>query len=169
MNEAFSNTHKIAVRDKLRQAVRAKKIIRPRICSQCCAANVQIDGHHDDYNNPFEVIWLCPHCHRALHGGDILPVLQKGSFHKSGLLEDKQVDARRYSWDNGYLEIDWPTCFGGLSEIEAAAVQSRFGFLGESPLTYREIAVQLGCTFQRAHQATFEGLAKLRVKLRGAL
>ncbi len=39
---------------------------RPRECSSCGREKL-IHGHHPDYTKPFEVIWLCPSCHKLLH------------------------------------------------------------------------------------------------------
>jgi hypothetical protein len=32
-----------------------------------CGSREHIHAHHEDYNKPLEVIWLCRPCHRALH------------------------------------------------------------------------------------------------------
>ena len=39
---------------------------RPRACEQCSCI-VSIHGHHPDYRQPTQVIWLCAHCHSAEH------------------------------------------------------------------------------------------------------
>lgn len=46
----------------LNRAIKSGKIMRPNSCSQC---NVECkpDGHHEDYNKPLEVIWICRKCH----------------------------------------------------------------------------------------------------------
>jgi len=49
-------------------AVRSGELIRPEICTDCKNPN-KIEGHHNDYNKPLEVIWLCNRCHRKLHTG----------------------------------------------------------------------------------------------------
>lgn len=46
------------------KAVQRGYIIRPAICSSCNKIKGIIQGHHPDYNKPFEVIWLCRECHR---------------------------------------------------------------------------------------------------------
>jgi hypothetical protein len=45
-------------------AVRRGQIIRPGVCS-ACGRHCKPHGHHEDYNKPMEVIWLCACCHRA--------------------------------------------------------------------------------------------------------
>lgn len=49
---------------KLFKAVRSKKII-PGPCEIC--GTKKVDGHHEDYNRPYDVKWLCRSCHLALH------------------------------------------------------------------------------------------------------
>jgi len=34
-------------------------------CSQC--SNKTAEAYHEDYNKPFEIIWLCKGCHMKLH------------------------------------------------------------------------------------------------------
>lgn len=50
----------------IRDAVRSGKIIKSDTCSKC-DANTKIDGHHDDYSKPLEVVWLCRQCHVDIH------------------------------------------------------------------------------------------------------
>lgn len=47
-------------------AVRVGHIIRPTNCSNCLV-DCKPDGHHEDYNKPLEVIWLCKKCHVKVH------------------------------------------------------------------------------------------------------
>jgi len=53
--------------EKLKNAIRAKKIKRPSVCEFCKKPNHIIHGHHEDYNKPLDVIWLCPLCHSRIH------------------------------------------------------------------------------------------------------
>ena len=48
------------------RAVQAGKLVKPASCEWCPRTD-NIHGHHDDYDRPLDVIWLCPVCHRARH------------------------------------------------------------------------------------------------------
>lgn len=54
----------IDARSKLRDAVKAGKIIRPTQCSICDCANKSIHAHHENYDKPLNVIWVCSTCHK---------------------------------------------------------------------------------------------------------
>lgn len=48
-------------------AIRNGKLIKPEICETCSKPGRQIEGHHNDYSKPLEVVWLCSACHKQLH------------------------------------------------------------------------------------------------------
>lgn len=48
------------------KAVLRGKLVRPTICSNC-VENKPVEGHHNDYLKPLDVIWLCKVCHENLH------------------------------------------------------------------------------------------------------
>jgi len=52
--------------DKLNDAVRRGKIMRPNKCSDC-NSKIKVEAHHEDYEKPFEVVWLCRACHVKRH------------------------------------------------------------------------------------------------------
>jgi len=47
-------------------AIKKGRIIKPTSCEWCGSAK-RIQAHHEDYNQPFEIDWLCEKCHRARH------------------------------------------------------------------------------------------------------
>ena len=51
---------------KISTSIRLNKIIRPDKCSNC-RIGCKPDGHHPNYDNPLNVIWLCKKCHMRLH------------------------------------------------------------------------------------------------------
>lgn len=49
-------------------AVRKGLLVKPESCSKCSAKG-KIYGHHEDYNKPLDVIWVCSSCHMLIHEG----------------------------------------------------------------------------------------------------
>jgi len=55
---------------KIRDAVRYGHIIKPSNCEMCFALieKNRLEGHHHNgYDRPLEVIWLCRECHAIEH------------------------------------------------------------------------------------------------------
>jgi len=57
------NREQIRQWKKFAHAIEYGKIIRPEHC-QHCGKECRPEGHHEDYNKPFDVIWLCRTCHK---------------------------------------------------------------------------------------------------------
>lgn len=53
-------------RRALYDARRRGKIVKPSDC-QACGLVAQVHGHHEDYNKPYDVEWLCRYCHTLRH------------------------------------------------------------------------------------------------------
>ena len=53
---------KWVTRAKLRYAVKTGMLKKPNKCEVCNKAK-KLQGHHEDYSLPLEVIWLCSACH----------------------------------------------------------------------------------------------------------
>jgi len=68
--------HKVASKNKAKvkaalmvnYEIRKGRIKRPSECSNCNKP-CKPDAHHDDYNKPLEVSWLCRRCHLIHHHG----------------------------------------------------------------------------------------------------
>lgn len=50
-------------RTKVRRAIKKGLIIKPKNCEQCNEVK-KLEGHHEDYTKPLQVIFLCNSCHR---------------------------------------------------------------------------------------------------------
>lgn len=55
---------KVRAQRKLQQAVKNKKIIKLP-CEYC--KSTKVIAHHDNYNEPFNVRWVCKTHHRKIH------------------------------------------------------------------------------------------------------
>lgn len=58
--------YKDRARIAVRNAVRSGTLIKPEYCSACGTSGL-IHAHHDDYDKPLSVRWLCPECHKERH------------------------------------------------------------------------------------------------------
>lgn len=54
-------------RAKVRYAVEKGAIIKPTLCTDCLL-ELPLHAHHEDYDKPLEVVWLCQICHKHRHG-----------------------------------------------------------------------------------------------------
>lgn len=49
-----------------RDAIAAGFLVRPAQCQQCQRV-AKIQAHHEDYDKPLDVMWLCQRCHSGRH------------------------------------------------------------------------------------------------------
>lgn len=47
-------------------AIRDGRLVKGSICENC-GSTERICAHHEDYNKPFEICWLCARCHIRMH------------------------------------------------------------------------------------------------------
>ena len=53
-------------RSKTNGAIKSGNLIKPKECSKC-GESKRLEAHHEDYNKPLEINWLCKGCHCKLH------------------------------------------------------------------------------------------------------
>lgn len=54
---------RMKARDEIRKALRSGKLVRIKKC-EICNKICKTEAHHEDYNKPLKVHWLCRKCHR---------------------------------------------------------------------------------------------------------
>jgi hypothetical protein len=47
-------------------AVRDGRLIKPKACEDC-GKEGRLHGHHEDYSELLDVVWVCVPCHKARH------------------------------------------------------------------------------------------------------
>lgn len=56
---------KYAAHSIVNNAIRSGKLVKVDTCE--CGSTFAVEAHHDDYNKPLEVRWLCAVCHKRWH------------------------------------------------------------------------------------------------------
>jgi len=61
-------THPVARRagHEVEMAVKTGTMIRPNRCSKC-GQSTRLHGHHPNYTDPLNIVWVCSSCHRLIH------------------------------------------------------------------------------------------------------
>jgi DNA-binding transcriptional regulator YiaG len=52
---------------RVKTAVDNGVLVKPDKCEKCNKESKMLHGHHNDYDKPLEVVWLCPTCHAEEH------------------------------------------------------------------------------------------------------
>lgn len=63
----IENPEKLKARRAISNGIRDGKIERGTAC-HFCASSHNLQAHHEDYDHPLDVVWLCAKCHGKLHG-----------------------------------------------------------------------------------------------------
>jgi hypothetical protein len=65
------NPEKHKARNAAKNAVRDGVLRKPDLCEDCGVqfSRNELHAHHDDYNKPLDVRWLCRPCHDERHHG----------------------------------------------------------------------------------------------------
>jgi hypothetical protein len=73
-NRTSQNKRYYGVRELVKKAhqmtyrrLKRKLIIKPENCSICGISTPDLHGHHDNYEKPLDIIWVCWLCHNNLH------------------------------------------------------------------------------------------------------
>lgn len=72
----IKHKEKWMARAKVRYAVKTGLIIKPKICSSCLK-KLPLQGHHEDYSKPLEIVWLCFGCHADADRKLLTPLIIK--------------------------------------------------------------------------------------------
>ena len=69
---AKANSKEVCAHARVYRAVKKGLLVKPLFCPNCTRSGCRIEAHHDNYDLPLDVRWLCSSCHRLLHDGWIL-------------------------------------------------------------------------------------------------
>ena len=61
-----ANPKKYKAQTWVSNAIRDGRLVKSSSC-EVCRSDYAIEGHHDDYNQPKVVRWLCSRCHSLWH------------------------------------------------------------------------------------------------------
>jgi len=63
------NPEKVRAHWAVNRAVRSGSLVKPQCCECCHQATPSplLHGHHEDYDHPLDVRWLCSSCHAVEH------------------------------------------------------------------------------------------------------
>jgi ribosomal protein S27AE len=69
INKSYKKYYLLNPKKKRAHNLVYKAIASGKLIKQQCAicGETKTEAHHEDYNKPLEVIWLCRQCHKTLH------------------------------------------------------------------------------------------------------
>ena len=102
----------------VRKAIRRGLLKRPNKCSMC-GKESRTHGHHNDYNSPLDVLWLCASCHKKIHLSKdskytkFKPVDDRSKMKRkyinvpcNGCSKNTRIEFKNYEEDNEYYCYD---------------------------------------------------------------
>ena len=63
---AEKHPEKVKAQKLLQYAVMRGNVLKSDYC-EMCSVYCKTHGHHSDYSKPYDVLWLCPKCHKGIH------------------------------------------------------------------------------------------------------
>lgn len=63
---------KMRARRRIQSAVKRGETEKPSLC-ESCGTRAVLQAHHEDYNKPLSVKWLCRSCHNSQHKSNADP------------------------------------------------------------------------------------------------
>ncbi len=161
-------------------AIREGIITRPKYCSKCGNGG-RISGHHPDYSNPLEVVWLCGTCHLQEHWEIDYPREQRdwgsratvsiaGKKHYLQrlknepyltvglLLETGIIDKHEYFADH----LNWEEILKTLSYREREIIRLRYGIGDGYTYTLEEVGRIFKVTRERVRCIEAKAIRRIR-------
>ena len=90
----------------VKRALIAKTIRKPNKCSDCGSKYNLEAHHHNGYENPLDIVWLCRRCHGKRHGIKYnITILSAHKPHKPHLPKPAKLPAfqRRHMTNEDFL------------------------------------------------------------------
>lgn len=66
-SQVVTKKKKREIAQTLNKEVKEGRIKKPDKCQICLKEHPTLNGHHFNYEKPYNVIWCCPSCHSLLH------------------------------------------------------------------------------------------------------
>lgn len=174
------------------KAIKQGKLTRPKQCFLCERNNLKINAHHNDYDKPLEVEWLCNRCHIRKHYGIAWndesrvkprfrrnkwdPVNNRTSLKINGKQHNMPIP-KKESYSLGGLSIgeniqdchqqrhnliDWDKTFKIITSREREIISFHCGFRYPYVFTYAEIGRIFKITRSRVQVLAVRAFRKLR-------